>query len=106
MLESSSALRDGLEVLGVRVLVGLLEGPEWHAAIGYPSSGRTVLTHSCGGPGDGARCGRHASKHAVKARRSQGHPHGTKVSRILATLKQNKGMYKNTSGYVHGRDEP
>ena len=47
------------------------------------------------------RCGGHASKQAGKALRSQGHPHRTKRSRILATLKQNKGMYKNTSGYVH-----
>ena len=46
------------------------------------------------------------SKQAGKALRSQGHQlrscHETKRFRILATLKQgNKGMYSNTSGYVH-----
>ena len=43
---SSSALRDGLEVLGVGVLVGLLDGPEWHAGIGYLSGSITLLTRS------------------------------------------------------------
>ena len=46
------------------------------------------------------------SKQAGKALLSQGHQlrscHETKRFRILATLKQgNKGMYSNTSGYVH-----
>ena len=47
------------------------------------------------------RCGRHASKQARKALRSQGYLHRTKSSRMLATLKQNKSMYKNTSRYVN-----
>ena len=41
------------------------------------------------------RCGRHAGKQAGKEQRSQGHPHRRKCSRILATLKENKSMYKN-----------
>ena len=48
-----------------------------------------------------ARCGGHAGKQAGKALRSQGHPHRTKRPRIVATLKENKSMYKNKSGYVH-----
>ena len=38
------------------------------------------------------RCGGHASKQVGKALRSQGHPHRTKRSGILATLQQNKSM--------------
>ena len=90
MFESSLARRDGLEDLGVGVLFGLLEAPEWHAATGYLCSCRMPLT-----------CyGGHASKQAGKALRSQGLPHRTKLSRILTTLKQNKSMYTNTSRYI------
>ena len=46
MSESSSAIRNGLEVLGVGVLVGLFDGPEWHSGMGYLSGGRTLLTCS------------------------------------------------------------
>ena len=47
MSESSSAIRNGLEVLGV--LVGLLDGTEWHTGIAYLSSGTRLLMRSCGG---------------------------------------------------------
>ena len=100
MLGSSSALRDGLEVLRVGVLVGLLEGAEWHAGTGYFSVSRPVLTCYRGGPVHGSRCGAHACKQATKALRSQGHPHRTKCPTILASFQQNEGMYTNTSGYV------
>ena len=69
MLESSSVLRDGLEVLGVGVLVGLLECLEWHAGAEYLWGRRTLLTRSRWGPVHGARCGGHASKQAGKAMR-------------------------------------
>ena len=101
MSESSSSLADGLEVLGVGVLAGRLGGPVGHAGTGYLSGGRKLLTCFCGGPGRGARCGQQASKQAGKAPRTQGHPLRTKRFRIRATLKQNKHMYKNTSGYVY-----
>ena len=54
-----------------------------------------------GGLVHGSRCSGHASTPVGNALRSQGHPHRTKRARILATLKQNESMYKNTSGYVH-----
>ena len=37
MSESASASGNGLEVLGVGVLVGLLKGPEWHTRTRYLS---------------------------------------------------------------------
>ena len=93
MLESSSALRDGLQVLGVGVLVGLLEGPKWHAGAGYLSGGRTLLMHSPSGPAHGSHWGGHASKQEDKALRSRGHPQRTKRCSILATLKKKKRKY-------------
>ena len=102
MSESSSAIRNGPEFFGVGLIVGLLNGPEWHAGIEFLSGGRMLLTRSRGGGLAKRRWGGHASKQAGKALRLQGQPHRTKRSRILATLQQNKGMYeKNTSGYVH-----
>ena len=52
------------------------------------------------------RSGRYTSNQAGKALRSQGHPQRAKLSTILATLKQNKSMYINTSGYVHSWVKP
>ena len=52
------------------------------------------------------RCGGHTSKQAGKALRSQGHPRRRKRSRILATLKQKKSIYKDTPGYVQRWDKP
>ena len=49
MSESSWAMRNGLEVLRVGVLVGLLDVPDWHAGTRYLSGGRTLLTLSNGG---------------------------------------------------------
>ena len=71
-------------------------GPEQHAVIGYLSGGRTLLTRSLGGAWlQEAAADTQASSQAKHAQlRSQGIPHRTKRSRILVTLKQNKGMYK------------
>ena len=77
------------------------EGPGRHTGTGCHSSGRTLLTRSREVPVHTARCGRHASKRAGKPLRSQGNLHRTKRSRLLATLRQIKSMYTNTSGYVH-----
>ena len=95
------------------VLDSLSDGPEAHPIDGdrgYEDNqylyyeDRIVVPEVCslGGLATG-RCGGHASKQAGKALLSQGHPHRIRHSRILATLEQNKRMYKNTSGYVHRR---
>ena len=49
MSESSSALRDGLEILASGVFVCLHDCPEWHAGTGYVSEGGMLLTQSGGG---------------------------------------------------------
>ena len=107
MSESSSAIPNGLEVLGVGVLVGLLDSPESHAWDWVPQRQKKAFDAFPWGGLTTERCGGHASKQAGKALRSKGHPHRTKRSRILATLKENEGMYKthqvmHRGGLGHG----
>ena len=106
MLESSLALRNDLEVLGVGVLISLVEGPEWHVGNGHLSGGRTLLMPSRGAPVHRERYGGEAGKQASKAPGSQGNPHRTQRSRILATLEKDEGVYTDTSGYVHRLVKP
>ena len=94
MSESSLALRDGLEVHGVRVLVGLIERPEWHARIGYLSSVGTLLTRFCRGawPQDAAgdtqasRQAEHSAHKGILIEQS--------VLGSLPIRNKRKGMYK------------
>ena len=78
-----------------------------HLAVPLPAitGHHHLLLHINAFPGGAlatARCSGHASKQAGKELRSQGHPHGAKRSRILATPKQTKAGTKTHQGTYKG----